>query len=97
MTEAEFQSRIEVFARKCGWEFYHVKRPDLGRITCKGFPDLILRKGTEIVVAELKTDKGRMREGQEEWLSAFEVNGIRTFVCRPRNQGDLCRELQRHS
>ena len=51
-------------------------RAGLTSVGDKGFPDVvatrrILGYGRELVVAELKTDTGRMGPGQEEWLAAW--------------------------
>lgn len=37
----------------------------------KGFPDLILARKGRIIVAELKTEKGRLTTEQKEWLDLF--------------------------
>ena len=49
-----------------------------------GFPDYIAVRGDRIVCAELKSDKGRIRPGQKEWLGALEGTGkVEVYLWRP--------------
>jgi VRR-NUC domain len=48
-----------------------------------GFPDLLLCRGSVLIAAELKTDKGQLTAEQEQWLEAFRAAGIPAFVWRP--------------
>ena len=89
MTEAEFQLVIVDAVRAAGWDAYHVQRPDKGKVTSRGFPDLIIRKDDQLIVTELKTDKGRMRYGQEDWLRAFRGMGVPTYLLRPKDFPDF--------
>jgi hypothetical protein len=82
LTEAAFQAQVVGLARMYGWRPYHA--PDGGapqrngrRVVGgqlpegRGFPDLLLLRGPELVVAELKTRTGRIGPGQREWLDAW--------------------------
>ncbi len=48
-----------------------------------GFPDLILAKPGRLVVAELKSARGRVTPVQAEWLDAFAGTAVEVFVWRP--------------
>jgi hypothetical protein len=77
-SEAQFQQQVEQLAKAYGWKVFHApdNRPGrngkVQRVTA-GFPDLVLVRGTELVFAELKTDKGRVRPEQAEWISALQA------------------------
>lgn len=80
-SEAAFQMQVEGLATFHGWDWFHA--PDNRPIEAKsgrkyvqnvkaGFPDLVLTRGTEIIVAELKTEKGRLSKQQDAWLERFQ-------------------------
>lgn len=80
LTEAAWQAQVIGLARFYGWRIYHPpdNRPNArGRVQAvePGFPDLVMVRGLELVVAELKTDAGRVGPGQDEWLAAFRAIG----------------------
>ena len=75
-TEADFQSAIIKLAHATGWLVHHTRcvrtprgyqTPVQGDV---GFPDLVLAKGGRVVLAELKTDKGKTSAAQREWIEA---------------------------
>jgi hypothetical protein len=87
LLESAWQAQVVGAARVYGWtRIYHApnggapqkngRRVVGGQIPeGRGFPDLLLIRGPRLVVAELKTEKGRMGPGQPEWLKAFTVVG----------------------
>lgn len=93
MTEAEFQREVVALAKSRGWDVFHVPRSDRGGVTSLGFPDLICRRQHRLIVAELKSDRGRMREGQQEWLGAFTSARIPTYLARPKDWAALYNAL----
>ena len=100
VTEAEFQRAVIHFAKAAGWNVWHV--PDarqqvggklVGARLAAGLPDLVIchdRFG--FVFAELKRQKGRLRDAQRKSLtalaSAARVCGddVRVHLWRP---GDM--------
>ena len=36
-----------------------------------GFPDLVMIRGDTLIVAELKSERGKLTQQQTEWLAAF--------------------------
>lgn len=90
-TEAAFLRDVLALATLRGWRVSH-QRP--GR-TAKGwrtaiqghagFPDLLLVRNGVLLVAELKTDRGRVSVAQAEWLNAFHAAGIPGGIWRPRD------------
>lgn len=59
---------VERVARFYGWLDYHDHD---SRRSTRGFPDLFLCRAPEVIVAELKTDDGRVRPDQQTWLDAL--------------------------
>lgn len=68
-SEAAFQQQVLNLAGFYGWCSYHTHD---SRRSQAGFPDLVLVRGAELIFAELKTDTGRVRPEQQEWIAALE-------------------------
>jgi len=92
-TEAGFQRAVIELATLLGWRVFHVYD---SRRSEAGYPDLTLvRDGhgergettpSRLIFAELKTDRGRVRPAQREWLAALAgVPGVLACVWRPRD------------
>jgi hypothetical protein len=79
-SEKEWQWRVVNFAEAHGWKYYHTYD---SRRSPEGFPDLVLLRPGRIVVAELKTDKGKVTAAQQEWLEAWQAAGAEVYVWRP--------------
>lgn len=82
LTEAEFQRDIEELCTRMGLMYYHVRRSDLGRVTHKGFPDLVI-VGTAVIYAELKKQNGRQTPDQKKWQEALLAAGQHAYLWRP--------------
>ena len=82
-TEKGFQSAVIQLAKLYGWRVYHTFD---SRHSAKGFPDLTLVRGVRCIMAELKTDIGRVSPDQKDWLRELsEVPGIEAALWRPRD------------
>lgn len=102
MTERELLDSVVELARYRRWLVHHC-RPALskaGRYTTpiqggKGFPDLILVRGRRVVVAELKSQKGKVAPEQTAWLGAFDKAGCDVYTWRPSDwlSGEIERVL----
>lgn len=81
IAESPWQAQVEGLGRFYGWRGYHPpdNRPTArtGRVqrVARGFPDWIAIRGAEVIVAELKTDTGRLDPAQVEWLDAWREVG----------------------
>lgn len=82
MTEKTWQDQVVELATLYRWVHFHVYD---SRRSDPGWPDLVLARPPELLVAELKTDKGRLTTAQTDWLSRLAACGIETHVWRPRD------------
>ncbi len=68
-TEKALQSAVRDYARLRGWHCYCVWD---SRHSPKGWPDLVLLRPPRMVVAELKSTRGRLTKEQRETLKPEE-------------------------
>jgi hypothetical protein len=74
-SEAGFQQAVVDLAHWNKWLVHHARpaQTNKGWRTAiqgdAGFPDLVMAKGSRVVVAELKSDTGRVSPHQAEWLA----------------------------
>ena len=95
MPEEELLLAVETEATLAGWRWHHIRRADLAQQQGDpGWPDFLALRGDRIVVAELKTAKGRVELAQQAWLDAWAAAGAEVFVWRPTDL-DAIREVLR--
>lgn len=94
LTERQWQAQVLEAARVLEWLIYHTYD---SRRSEPGFPDLMLLKGTRLVVAEVKTQKGRLNFAQEVWLEAFRATNAEVYVWRPDDWPEVERVLKGES
>jgi hypothetical protein len=114
LSEAAWQRQVESLAQFYGWLVYHPpdNRPIDGRgrrqATARGYPDLTLVRGAELIFAELKRDTTYPSPDQRIWLDALRavseavdwaagVDGpaIDVYVWRPRDFDEVQMRLAR--
>jgi hypothetical protein len=89
VTEAEFMGAVIDLARLRGWRLHHQRPARTANgwrsaiIGDQGFPDLVLARAGRLVVAELKTERGRLGPGQALWLDLLAAAGAEVHVWRP--------------
>lgn len=92
VSESEFQQAIVDAAHASGWLVYHTYD---SRRSEPGFPDLVLIRGAELLVVEVKRETGKTTPAQEQWLEAFgAVHRVTAKVIRPSGWDDLVRFLR---
>lgn len=92
MREREFQALIVEAAGYLGWRVYHTYD---ARRSQPGWPDLILLRPPVLLALELKTERGRVRPGQLEWLADLDqVPGVTARLVRPGDWEDVLALLQ---
>jgi len=101
MLEADLERTIVDAAKLLGWHVAHFRPAQNGRGNWRtpvaydgaGFPDLVLVR-ERLIVAELKSDKGRVSAAQQKWLDMFINAGVETYVWRPNNMSEALTILQ---
>ena len=89
ITEAEFQQMVTKQAEALGWQWMHVATTGIGRHSPmrgtmgKGWPDLVLVKGSRILFIELKRQKGLMTTEQMAVMNLLEQTKAETYCFRP--------------
>jgi hypothetical protein len=73
------------------WERHYHTRNSKG--SDSGFPDLVLLRPPRLVVAELKTETGRVTVAQWAWLDDFAACGAESYVWRPSDRAEIERIL----
>lgn len=104
-TELQCEATIIAAARAAGWRVHgertvHTASGD--HLTAikgdRGFPDLVLVRGEQLIFIELKRDgAGRIGPGQQEWVDALDnVPGVRAMIIYvPSDMNRLIHALQR--
>ena len=97
ISEERFQRRVMDYAQRCGWHAVHFRpAKQRGRwVTAytgdDGAPDLILAGRGRVLLGERKSETGKLRPGQAEWLEAAGDNGK---LWRPGNWDEIVEELK---
>jgi hypothetical protein len=102
MTEDDLLRAVLDLAKVYGWRTYHARlaitakgyrTPVQG--DGKGFPDLLMVKGADLLAIELKSDKGRPSAEQQDWLAAFGPIALESNIWRPADwhSGEILRVL----
>ena len=71
MLEAEFHEQVAHLMHLEGWSVYSV--PDSRRVSLAGYPDITAWRGTRLLFAELKREKGRTSAAQDEVLAELRM------------------------
>jgi hypothetical protein len=92
IAEKDFQKQVLQIAKLYRWHAYH---PALSKWSERGWPDLALVRPPRLVFAELKSEKGKVTEHQERWLSLLRAcPGIEVFLWRPSDLEQVAEALR---
>ena len=92
LTEREFMAQLSQLARMLGYEVFH---PWLSIHSERGFPDLTIWKPGRFILAELKTDTGKLSPSQVEKLDSLRGCGrVEVFVWRPADWDNIVKLLE---
>ncbi len=81
ITEHEFLRQLSELARLYRWRVYH---PWLSIRSERGWPDLALCRPPRLILAELKSERGKATPPQEEWLALLAAcPGVEVYLWRP--------------
>jgi len=90
-SESQFERQVKQLAALFGYAYYHTWRsihsPD-------GYPDCCLAKPGRLVFIELKSEKGKVSDKQQEWLDTLEAAGAEAYVFRPSQFDELVEILR---
>ena len=93
--EDQLQRHVLLVAKALGWISYHTHD---SRRSDPGFPDLALAHPAQrrVMFRELKTQRGRYRPMQREWLEMMDQAGLDAGTWRPADvvSGRIERELR---
>lgn len=79
MDEFRYQQSIIRAAKARGWTVFVVH--DSQYVSCKGWPDLTMRHPVHgVIVAELKSKRGRVTPEQHEWMDSLFDAGLRVYL-----------------
>jgi len=91
ISEEDFMRSVIQIASDCAWSVYHTRD---SRRSQAGFPDLTLVRSGQILFAELKSQKGRIKKEQQEWLDRLRENGhVDVYLWRPSDLQDIIDRL----
>ncbi len=91
-SEADFQAQVIQLATIHGWKCVHF--PDSRRVSCPGWPDLVLGHQTRgVIFAELKREGRKPRPSQAWWCEVLSAAGCRVCVWRPGDWSEVVRVL----
>ena len=101
VSEKEFQKQVVEIARMYGWKVAHFRTAQVAKdvwvtpmLGDKGFPDLVLVRGTVLVFAELKVGYNKTTPEQAEWLEALSKTRARVYVWTPEHWPAIKRALE---
>ena len=89
VTEKQLQSTILDALGYMGWKTYHTFD---SRRSNPGFPDIVAVKGGRVMAVELKSEKGKIRPEQIEWLDALSITPTETHLVRPSTMDSFLEE-----
>ena len=93
MRERDFAQAVVDLAVWCGWRVYRTWN---SRHSPRGFPDVVLVRPPAVVIAELKSDCGRVSPAQGDWLEDLaQCPGIEVYLWRPADWDAIAARLQR--
>lgn len=102
MTEAEWQAQVLDFAHLAGWRVAHFRPAGTEKgwrtpvaADGAGFPDLVLVRGRRLIFVELKSETGKLRSEQEDWLAALDKSDAEVHIWRPSDFEEMISTLQR--
>jgi len=91
VTEDEWRSQVLRWAERDGWLHYFTWT---SLHSPSGFPDLVLAREPRVIIAELKTEVGKLTPRQERWGGVLvQCPGVEYYVWRPHDEDEVRRVL----
>lgn len=92
ISERDFQQQVVDLARLFGYFVYHTHD---SRRSEAGWPDLTLCRPPRLIFAELKTERGKVRPAQQQWLDALRGAGQEAYLWRPSQWEQIVATLRK--
>ncbi len=89
-SESAWQRTVTDVADLFGWVWVHIND---SRGEKEGVPDLLMWRGADAVLAELKTEKGRVSASQQQWHEIAAGKGVMVYLWRPRDWREVTHVL----
>ncbi|MBA2692327.1 MAG: VRR-NUC domain-containing protein [Rubrobacter sp.] len=97
MSERDFERQVLDLVKLIGWRAAHFRPAKTSKgwrtpvsTDGAGFPDLVLVRGARLVFAELKSEGGKLRPEQREWLEALSrCEGVEARLWRPSDFDEI--------
>jgi len=90
MSEKELQSTVMEIMRWQGWKTYHVYD---SRRSEPGYPDVTAVKGSRLMFVEFKTEAGKIKASQIEWLDALVEAHDEVYLVRPSSMDEFLKDV----
>ena len=86
ISEDELLTNVIECARLLRWRVYHIRNSKRGIVQGHvGFPDILALRDGQVLIAELKAERGRLTEEQDIWLREWRKAGALVHIWRPRD------------
>lgn len=101
-SERSWQAQVTDYATLRGWRVFHIADSRRGTATgwvgdrgVRGLPDLILVRPPRVIFAELKSERGRLRDSQKEVLALLSnCNSVEVYLWRPSDFDEMVEVLK---
>ena len=104
ISEKELLRYVEELAQLYDWSLYHqvdtgacphCHQPNFSKRIGPGFPDVVMAHSTgRLIFAELKSQKGVLRNGQAEWLQLRHLHTPEVYLWRPSDMDGIAQILE---
>jgi hypothetical protein len=92
LTEREWQHQVTDLARTLGYTIYHTQ---FSKWSESGWPDLALCRPPRLLLVELKSERGKVTEAQQKWLTMLaQCPGVEVKLWRPGQLDEIVRCLR---
>ncbi len=89
LTEAQFQRQVVDLAELYGYRCHH---PWISIHSSSGWPDIALFRPGRFLLAELKTQRGKLSPAQHDTIDLLRLAGVEVHIWRP-SQLEEIREI----
>jgi hypothetical protein len=89
ITEKQFTQQVIQLLKLTGFDFVYHTFNSLH--SPRGFPDIlaIRTRDKRALVAELKSENGKVTLAQDKWLAAFQLVGIPAYLWKPSDWDEI--------